>query len=80
MALGNLDMATFAPKRSKTAETILTTPIVEQDERKTNRFQLRLRSDILQLFKEVCEANHTDPSKAIRAFIMNVISSGKLEN
>lgn len=78
MALGNLDMANFAPKRSQTAATLLTTP-VQQDEKKTERLQFRIGSDVLQLFKEVCEANHTDPSKAIRAFIMDTVSTGVLK-
>ncbi len=77
MGLGNLDIASFKPKRSETAASLLTVA-PQQDAKKTERLELRIRSDVLMLFKEICKSENTDASKALRAYIDDTVSSGLL--
>lgn len=79
MGLGNLDIASFKPKRSETAASLLTVAS-QQDEKKTERLELRIRSDVLLLFKEICKTKNTDASKALRAYIDDTVSSGTIKN
>ena len=78
MGLGNLlNIANYEPKRRETSSKLLTvTP--QQESKKTERLELRLSSDLLLLFKDICEENQTDASKALRAYIEEVISSGTM--
>lgn len=78
MGLGNfLNIADYEPKRRETSSKLLTaTP--EQDTKKTERLELRIRCDLLLMFKEVCEDYKTDASKALRAYINDVVSSGTM--
>lgn len=78
MGLGNFDMASFKPQRSGTAAALLTTA-PKQEEKKSERLELRIRSDALMLFKEICEDLHTNVSEAIRTFISGVVSTGTLK-
>lgn len=78
MGLGNFDMASFKPQRSGTAAALLTTSF-KQEEKKSERLELRIRSDVLLLFKEICEARHTNVSEAIRTFISGVVSLGAID-
>lgn len=79
MALGNLDIAKFKPQRSETAASLLTV-VPQKDEKKTERTEFRIRSDIKLLFEEICTANKTDVSTAIRTYIEDAVSSGTLGN
>lgn len=79
MGLGNFDIASFKPKRSETAASLLTVA-PQQDTKKTERTEFRIRSDIKKLFEEICIANGTDVSSAIRAYIENSVSSGSMTN
>ncbi len=79
MGLGNLDIASFKPKRSETAASLLTVA-PQQDTKKTERLELRIRSDVLMLFKEICKEQNTDASKALRAYIDDTVSSGTMTN
>ncbi len=77
MGLGNLDIASFKPKRSETAASLLTVA-PQQDTKKTERLELRIRSDVLMLFKDICKEQNTDASKALRAYIDDTVSSGTM--
>lgn len=77
MALGNFDIAKFKPQRSETAASLLTVA-PQKDEKKTERLELRIRSDILILFKEICASKNTDASKALRQYIDEVVDAGAL--
>lgn len=79
MGLGNLDIASFKPKRSETAASLLAVA-PQQDTKKTERLELRIRSDILMLFKDICKEQNTDASKALRAYIDDTVSSGTMTN
>ncbi len=79
MALGDLGIADFQPRRSRTAAKLLTvTP--KQDVKKTERLELRISSDVLLLFKEICADSQTDASKALREFIDETVSAGAFKN
>lgn len=81
MALGNTGLTGFQPKGSSTAAKLLTTlSPLKQDTKKTERTEFRIRSDIKLLFEEICTANGTDVSSAIRAFIEDTVNTGKLKN
>ncbi len=79
MGLGNFDIASFKPKRSETAASLLTVA-PQQDAKKTERLELRIRSDVLMLFKDICKEQNTDASKALRAYIDDTVSSGTMTN
>lgn len=79
MGLGNFDIASFKPKRSETAASLLTVA-PQQDAKKTERLALRIRSDVLMLFKDICKEQNTDASKALRAYIDDTVSSGTMTN
>ena len=79
MGLGNFDIASFKPKRSETAASLLTVA-PQQDAKKTERLELRIRSDVLMLFKDICKEQNTDASKALRAYIDDSVSSGTMTN
>ncbi len=79
MGLGNLDIASFKPKRSETAASLLAVA-PQQDTKKTERLELRIRSDILMLFKDICKEQNTDASKALRAYIDDTVSFGTMTN
>lgn len=79
MGLGNLNIASFKPKRSETAASLLTVA-PQQDAKKTERLELRIRSDVLLLFKEICKESNTDASKALRAYIDDTVSSGSIRD
>lgn len=79
MGLGNLDIASFKPKRSETAASLLTVA-PQQDTKKTERFEFRIRSDILLLFKDICKQSNVDVSVALRAYIDEIVSSGTIGN
>ena len=49
MGLGNFDIASFKPKRSETAVSLLAVA-PQQDTKKTERLELRIRSDVLMRF------------------------------
>ena len=57
MGLGNFDIASFKPKRSETAVSLLAVA-PQQDTKKTERLELRIRSDVLMLFKEICKTRY----------------------
>lgn len=77
MGLGNLGLSGFTPKASKTAESLLATPTV-QEHKKQAVIQLRISEDVFTLFKEECEARGTTMSAALRAYIDRVIAGGLL--
>lgn len=78
MGLGNfLNIADYEPKRRETSSKLLTVA-PQQENKKTERLELRIRSDLLLLFKDVCDDNQTDASKVLRAYIEDVVSSGKM--
>lgn len=79
MGLGNFDIESFKPKRSETAASLLTVA-PQQDTKKTERTEFRIRSDIKKLFEEICTANGTDVSSAIRSYIEDIVSSGSMTN
>lgn len=68
MGLGNFDIASFKPKRSETAKHLVA-PIRQQDDKKDKPIHIRIQSDTLLLFAEICKAAGTDTSKAVRAYI-----------
>lgn len=79
MGLGNLlNIADYEPKRRETSSKLLTVD-PQQESKKTERLELRISSDLLLLFKDICEENKTDASKALRAYIVDVVSSGSME-
>lgn len=78
MGLGNfLNIADYEPKRRETSSKLLTVT-TQQETKKTERLELRIRSDLLLLFKDICEDSQTDASKALRAYIEDVVSSGTI--
>lgn len=77
MALGNTNIANFKPQRSSTAAKLITVAPT-QETKKTERIELRINSDVKQLFKEICAENDTDISSALLTFINNVVSAGRL--
>lgn len=78
MGLGNfLNIADYEPKRRETSSKLLTVA-PQQENKKTERLELRIRSDLLLLFKDICDDNRTDASKALRAYIEDVVSSGTM--
>lgn len=80
MALGSNGLTDYKPKRSSTAATLLTSVApLRQDTKKTERTEFRIRSDVKLLFEEICSANGTDVSSAIRTFIEDTVNIGKLE-
>ena len=79
MSLGNNGLAGFKPHRSGTAATLLTTVPPTRNQIKTERLELRISSDALQMFKEICAANDTNVSEAIRNYISDVVTCGNLK-
>ena len=77
MSLGNFDMSDFKPQRSKTAAELLTVA-PHQEEKKTERIQLRIQSDVYLTFRDICEKQGTDFSKALRAYMIAAINNGHL--
>lgn len=81
MALGSTGLSDYKAKGSSTAAKLLTgVAPLRQDTKKTERTEFRIRSDIKLLFEEICAEHGTDVSSAIRAYIEDAVSSGKLEN
>ena len=51
---------------------------VDDSKKKTTVLQIRINDDIYQLFKETCEENGSDVSKAIRTYINESVKQGEL--
>lgn len=77
MSLGNTGLAGFTPRRNGTATSVLKAA-VPTSLKKTTQLQLRINEDTYLLFKEICEQNDTDVSKALRAHIEESVRSGGL--
>lgn len=76
MALGNFGLNDFEPKASNTAASILTATSTAEH-KKEKVLQLRLDSDMLTTFKEICEARGGKGSMsiAVRNFILEAIAT-----
>ena len=77
MGLGSCGLDDFKPKASKTAESLLNVSLKKENTKKNVNLILRVQDDVLQLFKETCEANGTTMSDVLRAYIGTVISNGR---
>ncbi len=77
MGLGNCDIEDFTPRRSETAKQLVK-PVLQQDDKKDKPIHIRIQSDTLLLFAEICKAAGTDTSKAVRAYIDAVCREGHL--
>lgn len=78
MGLGNLNITSFKPKASKTAEKLLKV-VPTKEHKKEVTIQIRISEDKRQMFKEICASSEfKEMSDAIRAFIDGVIAEGTL--
>lgn len=77
MSLGTTGLDNFNPKRSGTATSIISA-LPSGKQKKSTPLQLRINEDVYLLFQELCKANNTDVSKALRAYINEAISRGTL--
>lgn len=77
MALGNCGLGDFTPKASKTAESLLSVSLKKENIKMDDNILIRLKSDVKQLFKEICEANGVEVSDVLRAYIETVITHGR---
>lgn len=77
MGLGTTGLENFMPKRSGTAESIINA-VSHEKHKKSVQLQIRIDEDVYVLFREICDADGTDISKAIRAYIGAVITRGSL--
>ncbi len=73
MALGITGLDDYAPNRRGTATSIINA-IAPDSQKKTTTLQIRVNDDVYQLFKEACETNGTDVSKALRAYVQDYIA------
>ena len=78
MSLGNTDITNFNPQPSGTAKTLLTTFPQEKTKKKDKPIHIRIESDVLEVFDEICKAAGADVSKAIRAYVNSVVTVGHL--
>lgn len=78
MGLGNFDIASFKPKRSETAASLLAFIPTKEQQKKEVTIQLRISDDKRQMFKEICSSCKVEMSDAIRAYIDSVIANGTL--
>ncbi len=72
MGLGITGLDDYAPKRSGTATSIINA-IAPNSQKKTATLQIRVNDDVYQLFKEACESNGTDVSKALREYVEDYV-------
>lgn len=79
MSLGNTGLAGFTPRRNGTATSVLNT-VAPTALKKTTQLQLRINEDTYLLFKEICEQNKTDVSKALRVHIDESVRRGRLSD
>lgn len=77
MSLGTTGLDDFNPKRNGTATSIINA-IPAEKQKKSTPLQLRINEDVYLLFQELCRANKTDVSKALRAYISEAIARGAL--
>lgn len=79
MSLGNTGLTGFTPRRNGTASSVLNA-VAPTVLKKTTQLQLRINEDSYVLYKEICEENGTDVSKAIRAYIDESVRRGRLRD
>lgn len=79
MSLGNTGLTGFTPRRNGTASSVLNA-VAPTELKKTTQLQLRINEDSYVLYKEICEENGTDVSKAIRAYIDESVRRGRLRD